>query len=94
MGYPGEEIAEEDQRDDEEADRPAVLDRRPVVAVVGHEDPEPHRGNADQPRGQTARAGLRVRRSAVAAGPTSSAVLRIVPIVNAASATAAASARR
>jgi len=41
-----------------------------------------------------ARPGLRVRRSAVAAGPTSSAVLRIAPIVNAASATARASASR
>ena len=43
---------------------------------------------------RTALAGLRVSRSAVAAGPTNRAVLRIVPIVNAASATAIASARR
>ena len=43
---------------------------------------------------RSALAGLRVSRSAVAAGPTSRAVLRIVPIVNAASATASASASR
>ena len=41
-----------------------------------------------------ARPGLLVRRSAVAAGPISSAVPRIAPMLSAASATATASARR
>jgi hypothetical protein len=46
------------------------------------------------PASTIALAGRRVGRSAHAAGPTISAVLRIAPIVSAASATASASATR
>src|SRR5450755_1211719 len=41
-------IAQEDQRDHEEADRPAVPDRRPVEAVVGQQHPQPGGGQAGQ----------------------------------------------
>ena len=76
---PGEQVEDEDQRDDEEADRPAVSGGRPVVAVVGEQDPEPARGDADRRRRRASRAsGRLVSRSAVAAGPISSAVERIV----------------
>ena len=77
------EVGEQDQRDDEEADRPAVVQRRPVVAVVGEQDPEPHRADPDRAGGDDRAAGTAGERSAVAAGPTSSAVDRIAPIVTA-----------
>ena len=44
------QIAEEDQRDDEEADRPALPGRRPVVAVVGQQHAQPAGGQADERR--------------------------------------------
>ncbi len=64
----------------EEAHRPALLGRGPVVAVVGEEDAQPGGGDADAAgqRPWPCR-GRRVSRRAVAAGPISSAVLRMVP---------------
>src|SRR5580700_5405827 len=52
-GRLGDEERHEDQRDDEEADRPVRVARRPVHAVVGQHDADPgrrdpgHRGQRD-----------------------------------------------
>src|ERR1022692_192077 len=44
----GEDVKDEDQRHNEEADRPAVPGRRPVEAVIGEQDAQPGRRQADQ----------------------------------------------
>ncbi len=78
----GEQIAEQHQRDDEEADRPATMSasnscpRRAAMPSHVQASPMPAATSS-------ARCGRLVRRRAVAAGPTSSAVDRIAPIVEA-----------
>ena len=94
LGQPREQVEDEHEGHHEEAHRPAVPGGRPVVAVVGEHDPEPHRATPIPAAASIATSGRLVRRSALAAGPMSSAVQRIVPIVIAASAVASASASR
>ena len=76
---PRDQIGHEYQPDDEEADRETLARGQPVEAVVGEEDAQADRDDADETGQAIALRTEVVRRTAAAAGPMSNAVERIEP---------------